>query len=142
MEAGRELDAEVAEKVMGAERATSMGDAIVAVGELPYYRFPFGFVRGVPHYSTNIAAAWQVVEKVQHDYVISLEFGCWPKSNLVLWRVCLRDAMATVYEAYAPKSPLAICRAALKAVAQDSPTLLLGSVLLDRSFQGPDGFTI
>jgi len=59
MDAGRELDALVAEKVMGGVPTNAIGDWMVAVGAPPYYRFG-GSVRGLPDYSTDIAAAWQI----------------------------------------------------------------------------------
>jgi len=108
MEAGRELDALVAERVMGAVPAHTPGDWMVAVGAPPYYRFG-GSVRGLPDYSTNIAAAWQVVERmseqalpcVMHDGQMWVgEFYCITYSHT----------------AYAHTAPLAICRVALKAV--------------------------
>ena len=54
MKAGRELDALVAEKVMGFP--VKIGDI---TGE-PYHA-QFGY--SMPNYSTDIAAAWEVLEK-------------------------------------------------------------------------------
>jgi len=62
MEAGRELDALVAEKVGGVP-TNMIGDWMVAVGAPPYYRFG-GAVRGLPDYSTDIAAILPVAEQV------------------------------------------------------------------------------
>ena len=55
---GRELDVLVA-KAMGAVPANAIGDWMSAVGAPPYYRFG-GSVRGLPYYSTDIAASFQV----------------------------------------------------------------------------------
>jgi hypothetical protein len=51
--AGRELDAVVAERVMGLKEVTSWADGVCRS------RMPFGW-HDVPCYSTEIAAAWQV----------------------------------------------------------------------------------
>ena len=62
MEAGRELDALVAEKVGGVP-TNMIGDWMVAVGAPPYYRFG-GAVRGLPDYSTDIAVILPIAEQV------------------------------------------------------------------------------
>jgi hypothetical protein len=72
MEAGRELDALVAVRVMGFDAAhptlAKMGKAI-----RPY---PLGNGVDVPHYSTDIAAAWQVVEKLHAGGVFLMLEQC------------------------------------------------------------------
>ena len=59
---GRELDAAVADRVMGWERhprpteqEATMGILMTAPGKIGAMRNQF------PHYSTDIAAAWQVI---------------------------------------------------------------------------------
>jgi hypothetical protein len=119
MTAGRELDALIAERVMG------------HVLKSPVYATPdyvlewdgppgngTSRARELPHYSTEITAAWEVVEKLdaqKHfleierrgdrredgDYFMRWACGLWP----------------SYVEAEAETVPLAICRAALKAVA-------------------------
>lgn len=63
----RDLDAAVAKKVMGLD----IVDALVALkNEKHYVRIPKdsdispGRIGLIPHYSTDIAAAWEVVEKM------------------------------------------------------------------------------
>ncbi len=89
LEAGRDLDALVAEKVMG---ETCLFTA--------------------PAYSTDIAAAWQVVDKL-HALSFYLEVGS------AGWMARFANISAT--EASAATAPLAICLAALKAVGVTVP---------------------
>jgi hypothetical protein len=101
MKAGRELDALVAEKVMG----------------LPPVYGPTGIKWDgpIPAYSTDIAAAWEVVERIkgsQPESTFSIE---WIGTQ---WRV---DFVYQNYDWYnegdqADTAPHAICLAALKAV--------------------------
>ena len=102
MEAGRELDALVAEKVMGIP--VKIG---VITGE-PYHA-KFGYL--LPEYSHNIKHAWEVLDKVKSgDPMVTFNSidnkwlcGIWFKSR----------KQASI--AYADTVPLAICRAALLA---------------------------
>lgn len=91
MEAGRELDALIAEKIMGQDYSlNSLEGSLV--------------LKDPPHYSTNIAAAWEVVEKLGPDWdLISMEQG-WIAS------------VGSSERARAETAPLAICLAALKAM--------------------------
>ena len=99
MPAGRELDALVAEKVMGWDHYPSKHEI-------------------VPAYSTDIAAAWEVVEKMRSD-------DWWAQiaqDNTDIWDAKLwrgePDRWFPTMETYgnAPTAPLAICRATLKTV--------------------------
>ena len=109
MPAGREMDALVAERVMGAtiiERNTG--------SNLIFYDYRArkddkAFT--AQKYSTDIAAAWQVVEKVVPGRGISIE--AFKKPPLV-WHV--EFYMGVGWSANDESLPLAICRAALKAV--------------------------
>jgi hypothetical protein len=91
--AGRELDALVAEKVMGRDMTRPAG-----------FKHPIG----MPHYSTDIAAAWEVVERLRAA-------GHW---------FDLRDIRGNGYwasfgqemSAEGKTASLAICLAALKAL--------------------------
>ena len=56
MKPGRELDAIVAERVMGYE-----------VRDETWRQPPSSSWREVPHYSSDIAAAWEVVERMRAD---------------------------------------------------------------------------
>ena len=56
-------------------------------------------------YSTDISAAWEVVEKLERDYAVTIRtWGIW---EVFVDTVCYGTA---------DTAPLAICRAALKAV--------------------------
>ena len=91
----------------------------------------------VPHYSTDIAAAWELVEKLrQLQFMIRLTMSSgqydWPQEwGLIIWKSVYRDSGMTVgnywedciprgkcrevlFGAKASSAPLAICRAALK----------------------------
>lgn len=123
MIAGRELDVLVAEKVMGQSvtwrEGIWSGDSFLT-GSLMYkttwdgartdelLRTPTreAFLDGlapVPHYSTEIAAAWQVLEQYTDAFI---------EKASVNYRVIIEAA----FEADAPSAPHAICLAALQAV--------------------------
>lgn len=125
MEAGRELDALIAEKVMGLTRhdesyvTESIGKVLRFVwrdgcGDCVYSGDMF-----LPHYSTNIADAWGVVER--------LVSTPGPNGDHHSVRVDYSgDAVVVIDEnedwqvsAIAETAPLAICLAALKAVSQE-----------------------
>jgi hypothetical protein len=126
MIAGRELDALVAEKVMGLRRVTEYSE------EFAYPHYPGDFVNSdghrvfssfdepthqLPKYSSDISAAWEVVEKFikfnpfweEND---SLWFDLSP-TKPPGWYCNFGDSSTSVY---ADTAPLAICLAALKAV--------------------------
>lgn len=128
MTPGRELDALVAEKVMGCkvlwQKATVSG---------PYCgcNCADGFEEG-PHsdpnrmdanlksYSTDIAAAWEVVEKLaENGKLLELYAGGGPKG--ASWTATFFDGSSG--NEYADTAPHAICLAALKAVGVDLPPL-------------------
>ena len=127
MQAGRELDALIAEKVMGWEwRKTSLNDEqkVLVMGNYNPLDDSTDFWWGddvmklVPYYSRDIAAAWQVVEKMREegldiDITVrpKIEYGC---------RVAPRGECNTdnVVFLASTTAPLAICRAALKAVGE------------------------
>lgn len=104
MPAGRKMDNLIAEHVFRLEKPAYPNDDkfIYMEGSLGYYRF-------ASPYSTDISAAWQVVEKMRE------------KSGVVLsdflnndWSCHFVDAGK---EIVAETLPLAICRAALLAVS-------------------------
>jgi len=107
--AGRELDALVVEKVMG-YRHHPWTQTIPE----HWCRLPTGetcLFADLPHYSTSIAAAWEVVERLPYRLVrIVREGGS--------WYCTVGDELN--YPMFAPiradTAPLAICRTALKAV--------------------------
>lgn len=102
MKPGRELDALVAEKVMG---WSPVGD------EFDGAEFA-AFLDAHP-YSTDIAAAWEVFEKIQPAAICHAKFG--GKNKLPEWVVARPDDMGDEI-ATAPTAPHAICLAALNAV--------------------------
>lgn len=119
MNAGRELDALVAEKVMGlgcihpdAVRAEGGGGWIV------WGRVPAGDCAPIgtrfPAYSTDIGAAWEVVVRMaelfpQRDFLlVRMHENAW-------WEAQFTDD-ANLAEQAEPTAPLAICLAALRAV--------------------------
>ena len=122
MEAGKEMDALVAERVMGWKVDKESYSTWVAITDT-YLFFPLvGMTKGswgnwTP--STDISAVWQVVEKMSETWEFSLNYQDnkykfllwkpeWVTSNLYQARECKEGVSNTV--------PLAICRAALKAV--------------------------
>ena len=103
MEAGRELDALVAEKVMGWK---DVNTAWPSYGSPP--ESPDGW-REIPAFSTDIAAAWEVVEKLSGPNVVD-DF------RLAYWGGCWRAEFQSMIFQYceAPTAPQAICLAALR----------------------------
>lgn len=115
LNAGRELDAAVAERVMGWTRThethrlhgrTYLRGAAPATGRL----------QAVPAYSTDIAAAWLVVEKLrEHGWFPSVQAqeecgqlgGRW---------LCEVDPRFSFIDGDGSTAPLAVCRAALAAM--------------------------
>lgn len=108
MQAGRELDALVARKVMGIADAQVFG----RLGAMYDFTADQGLPKfHVPCYSTDIAAAWTVVDKLSPDHGVTLKktgdvWECGPLSR--------NDE--PLFLVQAPSAPLAICLAALKAV--------------------------
>lgn len=99
MKPGRELDALIAEKVMGL--ITDLDRQTVwDVYEKPGYP--------LPHYSTDIASAWLVVEKLD----LHLELLTYKKKSKTEW--CAIFDIDD--EGWGATAPHAICLAALKAV--------------------------
>ena len=128
MEAGRELDALVAERVMG------WGDiSLHPMMDSDWWGMPSGpatAIQGavgwlythekVPNYSTDIAAAWEVVEAVRgRGWSLSLGEGMSGYGDAVVWMVDFYKGNRICLSANGPDVPLAICRAALLAVMED-----------------------
>lgn len=140
MEAGRELDALVAEKVMQFDHKHKINgceeDCWYDVCEYCGLEFhcedTSGRCEGYPHYSTDIAAAWQVVDRIAQLVIAdenaerlnylrleqndssgySATFG-FPYMENEEWA---NTANQYDCSARADSAPLAICLAALKAV--------------------------
>src|SRR3990167_1498198 len=117
MEPGREMDALIAEKVMGWEKAVNSWGNGADIGWnlpslLPHDPERRTWSRDPLPYSTDISAAWQVVEKTR---VGVRPYGAG-------WIAESEDAgrmYGNSYQAIADTAPYAICLAALKAVGVD-----------------------
>ena len=98
MPAGREMDALVAKQVMDWPCFVSEdGNAILEHSDDP-----------CPKFSTDIAAAWAVADMLHFSIISQHPIG---------WLVDTRSNTRLPFvEVYANTAPLAICRAALKAV--------------------------
>ena len=105
LKAGRELDLLVARKVMGLTKDDHAVTCASCAGAGESY--------GVMPYSTSIAAAWEVVEKVIYPKMWQLvpgESGSWTVTDM------MDDNWCWVVIVEAETAPLAICLAALEAV--------------------------
>jgi hypothetical protein len=123
MIAGRELDALVAEKVMGwreIHRSLFTGYKPGHKGKIQKVSCsPRLGCHRIPNYSTDIAAAWEVVEKVTsavgpHREEFNFSMGG-PRRNKWTCQFC-PGCVCHPAEASADTVPLAICLAALKAI--------------------------
>ena len=105
MTPGRELDALVAEKVMEwkVDYIPRFGAAVLVGG-----------LSGIacPPYSTDIGAAWEVVEKVPYALCLMRVDGKWRAQFWEFGKYTSRPQG----EADAPTAPHAICLAALRAL--------------------------
>lgn len=119
MEPGRELDLLVAEKVMGYKIAEVKGDAVVSSkisagsNDNPWLN------KELKPYSTDIAAAWEVVEKMKKEF-IQTEIIIWQtghKARISKFAGTSLNVIALInhVEAEGESAAHAICLAALKA---------------------------
>lgn len=126
MKAGLKLDRQIAEKVLGHKVVEKRWGkekqyASYSLGEPAYYDDAGASVlwNPLPNYSTNIAAAWEVVEKLAADgwRVDTITSECGGTDCKVS---CVSGARGTycsdAMEGLELKAPHAICRAALRAV--------------------------
>lgn len=118
---GRELDALIAEKVMGLE-VLSNKDCYIS-GERKDMSGEITRIASViPGYSTEIKAAWEVVEKIgsNEQWQINIEY----RQDEGYW-VFIKERISSgagTFVADSITAPHAICLAALKAVkALDTP---------------------
>ncbi len=120
MQAGRELDALIAEKVMGwtdVTKTPTMANGLDGMGLPPHDGPPKNrMFSSFPAYSTDIAAAFEVVEKVSADY--KWDFNCiYREPNDGKWAFGTYDRDGSFYPRNeAGTAPLAICLSALEAV--------------------------
>lgn len=124
MNPGRKLDALVAEKVMGlhlyrVENGPHQGTLMYGP---PNERSSWF---SLPYYSTNIAAAWEVMAKFPHALVPLSDGKWWCRSESGLgysvgkqnrWFECLLNV---ANGSIAETAPHAICLAALEAIGYD-----------------------
>jgi hypothetical protein len=114
MKAGRELDALVAEMVMGFKREKKKWEFVSIGGHIPFpMRVPFD---DFPNYSTDISAAWDVVKKFAGLGFITLFSTEWSSATRPSgpgWACQIDGSKNTELGETAPH---AICLAALKAV--------------------------
>lgn len=120
MEVGRELDRLVAEKVMGWVWKEQIG-ALPGCAKSKWLFNPDDRIQDIPAYSTDIAAAWQVVESLWRR---NLDVGV---SVLREWRTtceCIVSEPSPRADSYilasadAATAPHAICLAALEMCRQ------------------------
>ena len=111
MSSGRSMDALIAEKIMGLEKI----EPVFGSPETDWngWKNAKGDVLShLDHYSTDIAAAWQVVQRFENRILMSQENNGW-------WVEILDNDgnfIEGAYSEYGDSTPsLAICRAALKA---------------------------
>ena len=129
----RELDALVAEKVMGCKPRLSAGgtyyrcgcsdeespeghDAIIKQGAIGIFGAPIR----LPYYSTNIAEAWNVIDKIvggKDSVKFELERLTYGPAPGRWWVFLYRDTMR--FSGFSDDAPRAICLAALKFVGID-----------------------
>jgi hypothetical protein len=155
MPAGREMDALVAEKVMGWKdvimgRDDYGGEPVPReYNPRPEYQDEYVIFKHVLNYSTDIAAAWQVVEKVDLMIIpiaVYSSAAAWDEPKILpikTWWAALRTFsdpsiflpieeydkewkgwvnlidQSITLDMVAETAPLAICRAALLAVMED-----------------------
>lgn len=129
MNSGRELDALVAEKVMGFKKVQHFDREVThesPEGCLIYADFlPAPEAMKIPSYSTDIAAAWEIVEKL--PLLIELQSPGAPcndneyENNSNEWKA---EARATIHDrsvfARAATAPHVICLAALKVIENNT----------------------
>ena len=120
MQPGPELDALVAEKVMGWEK-NDQGMWVMSRSTENGWKQTINIAASQWRPSTSIKVAWEVMEKMRH-------LGLYPGVGVDgdRWEAWVFDTepvqgdfSAPKVKATAPIAPLAICKAALKAVQND-----------------------
>ena len=119
-EPGPELDALIADRVMGWQNL-EWSDAF---GRYRGYESRPGWRSGVPDYSTWIAAAWEVVNRMTergYSVEISSDVGAGTEVGFFLWNEEKQRFDVFNGEAGYKQAPYAICLAALAAVEEATP---------------------
>jgi hypothetical protein len=115
MNAGRKLDALVAEAVMGIYPLKDpFGGTRWPCSD--HQRLGDGFSTDPPPYSTDIAAAWEVVDKFPIVGVNKIQDN---KRGLQYRECIIRNTNGIKFHSTASTAPLAICLAALEAVGME-----------------------
>ncbi|MHB8172129.1 MAG: BC1872 family protein [Thermincolia bacterium] len=109
MKPGRELDALVAEKVMG-ERVRSRGQLESCI--MPGANKPW---RAIPNYSTDISASWEVIETLASVFRMLERVPLISQYTCTVWP----DNLLKPIKVNAPTAPEAICKAALLVCLRD-----------------------
>lgn len=126
MKPGRELDALIAEKVMGWRPIIRSEWPCIALANTPDNEKEIAFLRAadlrgqyedIPNYSTDIAEAWEIIKKLIEYNPFWEEKNCLyfqlSPTNPAGWMCNFGDSR---HIEYGDTAPHAICLAALKAV--------------------------
>jgi hypothetical protein len=139
MEAGREMDALVAEKVMGWKKRVRKGHGVDGNHEWWFDKrkptYPLEFVKGWDtdedfdpwEPSTSISAAWEVVECFERggfapwgeQVAAAVELSCSDGIEKERYFCTFYSPSLAKVEAFGKTMPEAVCRAALKAVGKE-----------------------
>ncbi len=119
MKPGRKLDALVAERIFGYKSIEDLERSYISPEGDHIYKDFVGAPESMklPRFSTSIAAAWEVVEKLKGSFLINTDHGT-PAEWSVNWIVILGDELPKNVGAIGVTAPHAICLAALKAVGE------------------------
>jgi hypothetical protein len=124
MQAGRNTDALIAEMVM---RYLNVGRRTLGnAGTMLFYEKDGDEFRLVPKFSTDIAAAWEVIERIREIDEYWCPYIHWDDDDgegNPMWVVSFNyfgedESQFKVAEAQDKSAPVAICRAALLAVME------------------------
>jgi len=111
MNAGREMDALIAEDIMGWTRVYGRSGLWNTQSE------SVRFTNDIPYYSIKIADAWKIIETMREaGYHSRVETQICP--TVIFWKKGLIERGPSPVTYRATSTPLAICRAALIAVME------------------------
>lgn len=125
LEAGRDLDVEVAVTVMGFQRRTTEANdqqfVVVPHGWTDFSTFHWwgrNLYEQVPNYSSEIAAAWQLVDRlIDQGWMWQIDMRTVEQD----WHVLIDNPDGRICSGAASTVTLAICRAALSAFESPNP---------------------
>ena len=119
LKAGPELDEMIATKIFGWRPANGRPSSTTW-----YHPSGYGASRGSwPSYSTDIAAAFQIIEHLRPNYHIDISTCLTDRGETWVVNLVSKGPPDGLIDAdgSAPDAPLAICRAVLAAFAQQPP---------------------